>query len=517
MQHNPAPVNTPLEKNYDSEVCGSIPLHLVNLIQPHGMLLVLDKQELRIVQASTNTEAFLQIKADELLSKPFASLITETQFTEITSKLKGQVNQDKIPFTLTFSVGGVDKSFTSTVLQHAEYILVELEESKPSAQESFISLYQHLKYITSLLKEPETIRQIAQVAADELKKFSGFDKVMVYQFDPSWNGIVIAQAREADMDDYLDLRFPASDVPKQARDLYFKNPYRLIPTRNYTPVRLVPVLNPITQKFTDLSDCSLRSVASVHLEYLANMKIDASMSLPLIIDNKLWGLISCHHKTPKYPSYEMRSAMELLSGILSAQLEARHKEEAMAHRVKLRSVHANLLEQLYTSANFAEGLLEGETSILELFDLAGAAVFYEGTMWVAGETPSEQEMRDLVSWLRRNNTGSLYVTNLLPQVYPHSKAYHDKVSGLIAIPINSEQGEFILGFRPEVQQTINWGGDPNNAIQMEPDGKSYHPRNSFEIYKETVKFTSLPWNADDADAAETLRHAVLEKLMKDRY
>ncbi|MBB6611613.1 GAF domain-containing protein [Pontibacter sp. Tf4] len=517
MERKTAPVNLAIEKNYDSEMCGSIPLHLVNLIQPHGMLLVLDKQELRILQASANTEVYLQIAADELLSKPFSSLIPEHQFNEVVSKLKSQNKQDKIPFTLSLPAGDTVKTFTAIILQHPDYILVELEESRTIAQESFLSLYQHLKYITSLLKQPDTISEIAQLAVEELKKFSGFDKVMVYQFDPNWNGMVIAQAREADMDDYMDLRFPASDVPKQARDLYFKNPYRLIPTRSYTPVRLVPVLNPVTQKFTDLSDCSLRSVANVHLEYLANMRVDASMSLPLIIDNKLWGLIACHHKTPKYLSYEMRSAMELLSDILAAQLQARQKEEAMAHRVKLRSLHASLLEQIYSSPNFAEGLLEGETTILELFSLSGAAVFYEGNTWVAGETPSPQEMKELVSWLRRNNATGLYVTDTLPQAYPRGKDFQTKASGLMAIPINKEQGEFILGFRPEVQQTIKWGGDPNNAVQMEPDGKSYHPRNSFAIYKEVVKNTSLPWMPDDAAAAETLRHAVLEKLIKDRY
>jgi two-component system, chemotaxis family, sensor kinase Cph1 len=516
MENKTAPINITIEKNYDSEFCGSIPLHLVNLIQPHGVLLVLDKEELRIQQASENVEQLLAIPVDELLEQPLAQLLPSSQYEDLKVKINTDNTQEKIPFSLTFSVQEKEVAFTALVYPGEEYVLVELEESKASTQENFIGLYQHIKYVTSLLKKAGNIQEISQTAAREIKKFTGFDRVLIYQFDPQWNGIVIGQAKEEDMDDYMDLRFPASDVPKQARDLYFRNPYRLIPTRDYTPARLIPVVNPLTQRFTDLSECNLRSVATVHLEYLTNLKIYASMSLPLIIDDKLWGLISCHHKTPKYPGYELRSAMELIAGILSAQVAAKAKEETMTLRVRLRSIHTQLLEQLYTTPSFAEGLLESPANILDLLSLTGAAVVYEGNIWTSGTTPGIQEIKELVSWLRRNKAQKLYATDTLPLDYPHSKNYKDAASGLIALPINAEQGEFILGFRSEVMQTVNWGGNPNNAIQIEPDGKTYHPRNSFATYKETVKYTSLPWREEETDAAETLRNAVLEKLIRER-
>ncbi|MFD2247439.1 GAF domain-containing protein [Pontibacter ruber] len=517
MENNTALINITIEKNYDSEFCGSIPLHLVNLIQPYGILLVLDKVELRIVQASENAEQFLSTPVDQLLEQPLSQFLPAGQYDDMLAKINSQNNQEKIPFTLNFSVSGKETAFTALVHPGPDYVLVEMEESKSTPQESFITLYQHIKYVTSLLKQSAETREVSQLAAEELKKFTGFDRILVYQFDPHWNGIVIAQAKEDDMDDYMDLRFPASDVPKQARDLYFKNPYRMIPTKDYVPARLIPIVNPLTQRFTDLSDCNLRSVATVHLEYLANLNITASMSLPLIIDNQLWGLISCHHKTAKLPSYEMRSAMELLSGILSAQVAAKEKEKNMMLRVKMRGLHAELLEQLYTTPNFAEGLLEGATTVQSLLSLSGAAVIFEGNTWTSGTTPSRQELKELVSWLRRNKAQKLYATDTLPLEYPHSKEYKDVASGLIALPINAEQGEYILGFRPEVVQTVNWGGNPNNAIQMEPDGKTYHPRNSFATYKETVKYTSLPWQEEEKDAAETLRNAVLEKIIKERF
>ncbi len=514
MKNTIAPVNVTTDKNYDSDFCGSIPLHLVNLIQPHGLLLVLDKEQLRIVQVSENVEEQLGYTLEEVLEEPISKFIPAEQFADIQEKVSG--NHEKIPLILNFKLKDNDAVFTALVHPKEEYILIELEENKADSDTSFVGLYQQVKFVTSLLKQAETINETAQAAAEELRRISGFDRVLVYQFDPLWNGIVIAQAKVEDMDDYMDLRFPASDVPKQARDLYFKNPYRLIPTNKYTPQRLIPVINPLNQRFTDLSDCNLRSVAPVHLEYLTNMKIMASMSLPIIIDNKLWGLVSCHHRTMKNPSYELRSAMELLVGILSAQLESRAKESAFKLRSELRAIHSQLLEQLYQNTSVADGLLHGTATIQELLSLTGVAVVYEGNTWESGSTPGKQELKDLCSWLRRNRVQQVYATDSLPKAYAYSLEYKDIASGLIVLPINAEQGDFIVGFRQEVLQTVNWGGNPNDAIQMESDGKTYHPRNSFAIYKETVKNTSLPWHQVELEAAEALRSAVLEKIIREK-
>lgn len=517
MDEKAATVHITNAKNYDSEFCGSIPLHLVNLIQPHGLLLVLEKTSLRIVQASENVGLHLYMQVEDLLDQPFSQYLPAAEFEDIHHKISAHGSQEKIPFSLTWLAQGQQRKFTALVHLKENYVLVELEEfNDSSAALSFMGLYQQIKYVTSLLKQTASTTELADIAAAEIKKLTNFDRVLVYQFDPQWNGVVIAQAKEGHMEDYMGLRFPASDVPKQARDLYFSNPYRLIPTRSYEPVRLIPIVNPLTQRFTDLSECNLRSVAGVHLEYLANLGITASMSLPLIIDNKLWGLISCHHTTAYNPGYELRSALELLSGIISAQLAGKEKEKSISLRAQLGDIHGLLLGSLYGSSGIADGLLKGKTSLQDLLALSGAAVLYEGGIWTSGETPARQELKELAGWLRRNKIEKLMATDCLPHHYARSKDYKDIASGLIALPINSELGEYIVGFRPEVLQMVNWGGDPNNAIQLEPDGKTYHPRNSFATYKETVKFTSLPWQAEELEAAEVLRSAVLEKIVKDK-
>ncbi|AKQ45197.1 PAS/PAC sensor protein [Rufibacter radiotolerans] len=518
MESKKAPIDVSIEKDYDSPLCGSIPLHLVNLIQPHGLLLTLDKENFELVQVSENLENFMGLPVNELLGQPLSHFLPADQFEFLRDKIENQSNRDKIPFHLTLKGSDREVSFIAQLHLKPEYALIELEVNlQPTAKDSFMALYQEIKHITSLFKQSRSTQEIAQIVTEEIKRLTGFDRVLAYQFDPNWNGIVVGQSKVEDMDDYMDLRFPASDVPKQARDLYFRNPYRLIPARDYQPVRLLPVINPITNRFTDLSDSTLRSVAPVHLEYLTNLKVQASMSVALIIEDKLWGLISCHNKTPKNPGFEVRAAMELLCNVVSVQIAAKEREVAIELRSHLRGIHARLLEQIYTTANFAEALVSGDCVLQELFNLSGAAILFEGGIWTCGQVPSQQELKELIYWLKRSKSEKTFATDTLPGQYVRAKDYKEVASGLLVIPINSEQGEYILGFRPEVLQTISWGGNPDNAIQMEPDGKTYHPRNSFATYQQTVKNTSLPWLAEELEAAEVLRAAVLEKIIKERY
>lgn len=518
MKHTPSTsIPVAIDKNFDSEFCGSLPLHLVNLIQPHGLLLVLEKTDFRIIQVSQNTDKWFGWPAGEMLDQPLSAFIPAETFADIQAKAGLQHGQDKVPFSFVFTANNRALAVTALVHPKEDYLLLELEQQQAGEQaQSFIALYQQVKYLTSLMKQAPDKDSLAGLMAREFRKLAGFDRVLVYQFDPNWNGMVIGQDKVADMEDYLYLRFPASDVPRQARELYSRNPFRLIPTRDYDPVGMVPVINPLSQRFTDLADCSLRSVAKVHLEYMANMQIMASMSLPIIIGDRLWGLISCHHKTPRNPSYELRSALELLAGIFSAQMEGREREAAMAMQVELKAVFAQLLDHIYGQENLAGGLL-ADNMLLHLFRLSGAALLYDGEVWTSGQTPSNQEMKDLAFWLRRQESGQVYATDSLPRHYARSLDYPQVASGLLAVSINPEQGEYLLCFRPEELQTIAWGGNPHQAIQIDPDGKTYHPRHSFAVYQETVKHTSLPWEAAEMEVARTLRSTVLEKIVRNNY
>ncbi|MDO1447724.1 GAF domain-containing protein [Rhodocytophaga aerolata] len=505
------------EKNYDSEFCGSIPLHLINLIQPHGILLILDKNTFTIVQVSENIEGVLNIPVKKIIGQPLSAFIDESVMEALRSKTDKWDIKDRVSINVELKAGEQQKMFSATLYVKDGYVMMELEENTAAtAMQSFIHIYQEVKYIMAVLKEAGNTQEIGKIATAEIKKLSGFDRVMLYQFDKDWNGIVIGEAREPDMEPYLNLRFPASDIPKQSRDLYFKNPYRVIPNRDFTPARLVPVVNPMTKTFTDLSESILRSVPSVHVEYLRNMQVMASMSTAIIIHNKLWGLISCHHKTPLYPGYEMRSAFELLANIISVQLTAKESEKELSYRSQLNMLNGKLIELMYASKDFIKGLMVKTPTLMNLFAATGVSIYYEGEMHVIGNTPKTEQIRELIKWLQIQKIDKVFATDSLPRSFSKSQEYAGVGSGIIALPISYRKGEYVIGFRPEVIQTVDWGGNPNERIQFEPDGKTYHPRNSFAAWKETVKHTSLPWSAQEIEAAESLRTAILERILSDR-
>jgi light-regulated signal transduction histidine kinase (bacteriophytochrome) len=502
---------------YDSEFCGSIPLHLINLIQPHGLLLIADKNDFRIVQVSENLEKVFGVPVQQFLGHSLAEFLEEGQMDEIRSKTDTRHIKDRIPVNLEIKTGSISKLFTATIYAKEAYVMLELEESTTGQTlQSFMHIYQEVRYIMAVLKEAASIQEIGALVTAEIKKLSGFDRVMLYQFDKDWNGTVVGEAKEWDMEPYLHLRFPASDIPKQSRDLYFRNPYRLIPSREFTPARLLPVVNPLTKTFTDLSDSTLRSVPTVHTEYLKNMQVMASMSTAIITNNQLWGLISCHHKSPLYPNYEMRSAFELLANIISVQIAAKESERDLMYKSQLNVINAKLIEQMYGGKDFIKGLLTRSPSLGDLLAVAGVAIAYDGEVHITGKTPRTEQIKELIKWLQIQKVEKVYATDNLPRSFSKSQEYADLCSGLIALPISLRKGDYILGFRPEVIQTVDWGGNPNERIQFEPDGKKYHPRNSFSKWKETLKHTSLPWAVQELEAAESLRISVLERILADK-
>ncbi|WMJ74820.1 GAF domain-containing protein [Cytophagaceae bacterium ABcell3] len=504
----------PINKDYDSEVCGSLPLHLVNHVQSYGFLLVLDYKEFKVVQCSENSSEFLNVDIDGILGKPIEKLFSEGAFKEFYTKIEQRGSNDSIPFKTSLN-GNDGSGFICNMTIHfkEKYFLLEIEPDSEVNNKSFSDVHRDLKYILSSLKKGKDLEELTAIAAREIRKFAGLDKVMIYQFDENWNGFVLAEDKIDSLESYLYLWFPASDVPRPARELYLRNPYRLIPDRGFRPSKLMPVVNPLINSFTDISDCNLRGVVAVHLEYLKNMNVQASMSLPIIVNGKLWGLISCHHQTACELSYEMRAVFELLADILSSQISAIEKEKELSQMAIMSEKLAGIIEKLYSVDNIASALLNEDTDILNLFGLDGVAIVIEGVTSAVGNVPGQKDINGVVHWLQRENIDKVFTTSSLVEYHYESIDYADIASGLLAIPISLRDGSYILGFRPEVVQNVRWGGNPEERVQMEKDGINYHPRSSFSVWQETVKHTSEPWSSREIEIAEKLRVAILEKLV----
>jgi light-regulated signal transduction histidine kinase (bacteriophytochrome) len=484
--------------NYDREFCGRVPLHQTNMIQPHGVLLVVNNKDGRIIQASENAEEVFGINVRELVSQEFSRLI-EKQEAETLKTAVRSARIEKIPFY--FSVSG--NYFFSTLKSAEDYYIIEIEKKKRpvTAPDAFAILYQELKSMMRDMEGMTTLEETCRMAINELKKVSGFDKIMIYRFDQEWNGDVIAEVREESMESYLGLKFPASDIPKQARELYQRTAYRLIPNRDYEPVQLYPVLNPITNAFTDLSDSNLRSVAGVHLEYLANMSVVASMSTRIMVKGKLWGLIACHHRTPKYLSFENCALFELLSMLISTKIAKVEDAQLYTWQNNMQQLYTGLLESVYRENDLVASFQLHQEELSALLHADGLALLFNGRLETTGSIPGQEEIRDLVFWLQTMDQEELYQQTHLSEVYEPAAAYADIASGILALPIQAAKGNYLLAFRREAVQTVNWGGNPAEAVQFTADKKTYHPRASFRIWQEKQEHTSLPWDAGQLQLA----------------
>ena len=492
-------------KNYDSDFCGSLPLHNINLIQPYGYLLVLNREDFSIIQVSENIDQLLGVSAQELVKKDFSSFIDSAQVEVLRHMSLTAQNERR---ALTFSISYNESSYAGLVHYKKDYIILEIEPANQKT--SFIDIFQELKNSLEQINRAVSVKEVSEISVKELKKLSGFNKIMMYQFDENWNGTVIAEESDEGLESYLDLTFPASDIPRQARELYLKNPYRLIPDRDFTPVRLYPVRNPVTNSFLDLSDCNLRSVPAVHLEYLKNMDVRSSMSTRVIIDENLWGLISCHHQEAKNLTYEECSMFELLSGVISARISSIRDKEQFDFKNSLRETRTRLFEQVYSNQSLVKGLLHDEANIMNLLNAGGAVVVQNGVIDSIGQVPNQEEIRNLVMWFQNKSVDNIFAETNLVGRYDHAGNYAKIGSGIMVIPIDQKKGDFVIAFRPETVTTVNWGGNPDEAINFEADGKKYHPRNSFRLWKETVYQTSLPWHKDELAIAEEVKKFIFE-------
>lgn len=497
-------------KNYDSTFCGSVPLHQINLIQPYGILMVLEQKDFRIVQVSENITEALDLHPAEVVNTLLEQYISARQLVELRDKLPDRL-MFKVPFTLSF----FGKAYVVVAHVQENALILEMEaQSQSNEGNSFITIYQQLKYAMEAINAAPNVEDACKVAARQLKELSGYDKVMVYRFDKDWNGTVIAEELESGMESYLGLTFPASDIPRQARAMYFKNPYRLIPNREYVPVRLYPVINPITNAFTDLSECNLRSVPAVHLEYMKNMQIMTSMSCRILKDGQLWGLFSCHHRTPYYLPFEGRVLFELLSDIIAARVVSLHYKGDTDVYSRLHDIHARLVEQVYNDNNLLQGLLGEETSVLNLLGATGAIMVSGRETLTTGKVPDKHAVQDLLLWLQSaEDKGVIQIQNL-SDIYEPARQYAGIASGMLIIPIQPQKNEFLLLFRPEVVQEVNWGGNPDEAIHFEKDNIQYHPRNSFSIWQQKVRYTALPWQETEMTMAVHLRNFINEYIIK---
>ena len=495
--------------------CDREPIHIPNLIQPHGVLLAVSADEYRIVQVSLNTSEMLGRPTEELLDKPLVELLGQEQVITIQNCLAGEFDSIN-PLPITIENSERTLSFDGIVHRNGEVVILELESSQPKTAVNFLNFYKLVKSPLNRLQKTTTLKELCHAIATEVKQITGFDRVMVYRFDNQGAGSVIAEAANENLEPFLGLHYPATDIPKQAKYLYTLNQIRLIPDARYNPVGLTPELNPITNRYSDLSMSVLRSVSPLHTEYLDNMGVAASMSISLLKNQQLWGLIACHHQSPKQVAYEVRTVCEFIGQVLSFELTAKEDNEDLDYKMQIKSIQAQFVEIISAAEDLEIGLTQNPQHLLDLVGADGVALSFGEDLITIGKTPEREFIAQMLPWLETQFNGDvIYETNCLGQMYPPAQACTDLASGLLALLISRVQKTLIIWFRPEVIQTVNWGGNPQKPIELQEDGTiKMSPRKSFAKWQETVRETSLAWKLCEVEAAIELRSSIVGIVLR---
>jgi light-regulated signal transduction histidine kinase (bacteriophytochrome) len=503
-----------IPENLDLTNCDREPIHIPGSIQPHGMLFVVDATSFRIIQTSVNTPTHLSKAPREILDTPIDLIIG----AEHAQQLRQAVDRDDFQLFNTNQIELYQDGtpYRYSLLAHKAVdgrLLVELERFV-DPYSSFTMQYT-LQGALKQLEKSQSVPAMCQVIADTVRTFTGYDRVMVYRFDEQWNGEVIAEARAEELEPYFGLHYPASDIPRQARELYKLNPIRVISDVGYTPISLLSIDENTAP--VDMSFAHLRSVSPIHIEYLKNMGVGSSMSISLMIDGDLWGLVACHHMSPKYLNYETRLTCTIIGRVSSLQLA--EKERSVRQKREVDATHTlnQLMDQLAQEDDdyIVQGLISKSPNLLDLVEATGVIVAFDGQFYALGETPVITDVQRITTWLSKTHLSGIYVTDKLALENSEFADLKDVASGMLAITISRVQQNYILWFKPEEAKTVYWAGDPEKRATPQPDGSvRLSPRQSFAAWQEVVKYKSTPWLFWEIEIAKRLRTLLIDTAMR---
>ncbi len=500
-----------IETDADLADCAREPIHLSGAIQPHGCLLVCDLDGWTVTHASANAAAFLELAGDApLVGRSAEDIIARQLLHDLRNTLQGSMISGSAERLVNVTVAEGLPAMDAAIHAAGRSAVLEfnLHAGADTTTTDPIVL---VKSMVGRLKRAPTLARFLQLAAAQLRAVTGYDRVMIYKFLPDDSGQVVAEAVRSGLTPFLDLRYPASDIPAQARDLYKRQWLRMIVDVTYTPV---PILDHADAEPLDLSLSSLRSVSPIHLEYLRNMGSAATLTVSLMAGDRLWGLIACHHEAPRRISAATCAAAELFGQIFSLQIEAKEHAEEQAHAARSHDAHDRLIAGMPLDETPFDNLARFDRPLRELIPCDGIGVWSEGRFTGIGDVPPTSALPGMIELLDHADPHEVFSTSLLAREMPLATTFADRVSGMVALPFSRATRHYLLFFRREVIQTVTWGGNPQKPVEKSPDGIRIGPRKSFEAWREVVRGQSVPWRPAEIQIAESLRVSLLDVILR---
>lgn len=496
--------------------CDQEPIHTPGKIQPHGVLIAIDKKSFLVTHASENIATYFYTEPSQVLGRSFDAFTKTANINTLNNNLTGFISNGLIKKDVEnglLVITGDGREFYMIVNESGKSILIEFEPVNNNSNESTQSIMESL---LNKILGAKSLEETLAWSAIQVRNIIGFDRVMIYRFAEDGHGEVVAEAVNDSHESFLGLHYPASDIPKQARELYKRNLVRIIANVDATDARIEVNNEQTNETPLDLTDSVLRAVSPIHIQYLKNMGVKASFSVSLIADGELWGLIACHHYTPHLIDYRKRNSCKVIGQILSTSLIYKENEEDKEQKASFRENMLDMLKLVRSAWDIPSALMDVHNNLLNITEASGAALLYEDKIYTLGETPSSEEISAISKWLHHYSKNQVYQTNQLSKVYADAAEFKNVASGLMSCALSRELNEYILWFKKEMPQTVKWAGNPEKPVQVDADGlMSLSPRRSFEVWTEEVEGVSAPWTSNEIGVAmkfrEELVHIINER------
>jgi len=508
----------PAEQKTDLTNCDREPIHLCGAIQPHGVLLGVDEDDLTVRWASANAADHLGIEASKLLGASLSRAAGERAVEQIRGAL-GDSGAAADPLVCRPPAAGGD--YELTWHRMSGLLLVELEPAAAIAPAPESSGLDAAMRAIASIQPTDEVATLCDTVAAQVKTLTGYDRVMVYRFHPDWHGEVIAEVHEPGMEPFLGLHYPASDIPRQARKLYLLNYLRMIVDVDAPPTPLLDADGAGGQTPVNLGLAALRAASPIHLTYLRNMGVQATLTLSLTDGTRLWGMIACHHRSARRIDANSRATCRLLAQVFSRAVTDQEEAARQAHLRRLTQLTRQILCRMSLAKSAADALAVGRWSPLELTAADGMVACIDGHRVALGSVPPENLVADLLTWLSAQETPSELICDDLPRRFPEFAPFAAQAAGVLAVPLSPSYQDYALWFRGEWVRTIRWGGDPDTPMTGDQYAKPgdlasvpLGPRRSFSAFRQEIHGRCRPWLTAEIDTARALADAIPEMLLE---
>ncbi|SCY35672.1 multi-sensor signal transduction histidine kinase [Nonlabens sp. Hel1_33_55] len=492
----------------DLETCEQEPIHLIPKIQQHGFMAVLNSEN-EILQISDNVSSFIDVDPHQAIGKNLDFICDD--FTVQGFEKWKQRKLDHMP--LAFSRN--EQKYLGLPHTVDDLFIIDVEPLMDD-WDSY-GFQQEMLHILSALNATTSSSQLKDKAAELLKQLLGYDRVMIYEFDENWNGTVVAESKEDHLESWKGLHYPAGDIPANARKLFLKQGVRILSNVSSAYSDVIPTINPVLGSLVPTGNSHLRGSSPIHIEYLKNMQVDATLNCAIVKDGQLWGLIACHHYSPKFIGFHRRKSCQLLSEMIGNQLNVKNTNQILEKVNGSTSTRAQLVSNISCDWDLVAGVCNYDITGKNLVNSDGFAVFYNDEYRTVGHCPSRSLAEQLIDNLNvKLDTSQYYESNCLINDFEWMDDHSQDFSGMLYHKLSRDGKDAVMWFRKEQVSQVTWGGKNVKTSSNSYKEERLSPRKSFEKWTEEVRCTSQEWK-DFEKAAVSAFVDDLKNVIVSRY